>query len=144
MTEQPDAPPSGSAGRAAGWERLEDQLHWYDTKSSSCQRSFKRAKLVQLVLSGAVPVLALVEVPAVVTASVAAAVVVLEGLQQLNQWQANWILYRATAESLKHERYLYLAHAGPYRSWDSERVLSQEHAKWAESREDHSADATAH
>lgn len=148
MREQND---TGPPAHAVGWERLEDQLHWYDAKSAECQRSFKRTKLVQLVLSAAVPVLALVDVPAPLTASVAAVVVVLEGAQQLNQWQANWILYRATAESLKHERFLYLAHAGPYRDGDPDRVLaerveglvSQEHAKWAESREDHSTGAAA-
>ena len=67
-------------------------------------------------------------------------VVVLEGAQQLYQWQSNWILYRSTAEALKHERALYLAEAGPYRDEDRHRVLaerveglvSQEHAKWTE------------
>jgi len=61
-----------------------------------------------------VPVVALVDLQPIVTASLAAVVVVLEGAQQLYQWQANWILYRSTAEALKHERFLYLAEAGPY------------------------------
>ena len=73
---------------------------------------------------------------------VAVSVVVLEGLQQLNQWQSNWVLYRSTAEALKHERFLYLANAGPYRGRDRSRVLaekveglvSQEHAKWTDAR----------
>jgi hypothetical protein len=48
--------------------------------------------------------------------------------------------YRSTCEALKHERYLYLAKAGPYAAATEPRVLlaerveglvSQEHAKWA-------------
>lgn len=124
------------------WERLEDQLHWYDRKSLACQRYYKRTKAAQLLLGSAVPVVALIEELPVVTASIAAAVVVLEGLQQLNQWQSNWVTYRSTAEALKHERYLYLAAAGPYRGRDRRTVLaerieglvSQEHAKWTDAR----------
>ena len=66
-------------------------------------------------------------------------IVLAEGLQQLNQFQANWIAYRSTCEALKHEKYLYLAQAGPYESTGrpvallAERIeglVSQEHAKW--------------
>ena len=38
----------------------------------------------------------------------------LEGLLHLNQYQENWTNYRTTAESLKHEKFLFLAKAGPY------------------------------
>ena len=56
-----------------------------------------------------------------------------------DQLQEHWISYRSAAEALKHERYLYLAKAGPYTGDDHHRVLaeriegliSQEHAKWA-------------
>ena len=122
------------------WARLEDQLRWYDTKSQSCQRVFKRTKLLQLVIGAAVPVLALIEVHAGITASFAAVVVVLEGSQQLYQWQSNWILYRSTAEALKHEKFLFIAGAGPYGGDNrgvvlaerTEGLVSQEHAKWTE------------
>lgn len=133
--------PDGRAGPA--WERLEDQLGWYDRKSAACQQAYKRVKLSQLILGAAVPVAAGVELPAVVTATLAAFVVAAEGVQQLYQWQTNWILYKSTAEALKHEKYLYLAAAGPYRGDDRYRVLaerleglvSQEHAKWIEARQ---------
>ncbi|HET7534179.1 MAG TPA: DUF4231 domain-containing protein [Nocardioidaceae bacterium] len=134
---------TGTEFEGVAWSRLEDQLAWYDAKSVACQRTFKRVKAVQLVLGSAVPVLAFIDLHAALTAGVAAIIVVLEGLQQLNQWQANWILYRSTAEALKHERYLFLAHAGPYRRENREEILaekveglvSQEHAKWTESHE---------
>jgi hypothetical protein len=37
-----------------------------------------------------------------------------ESFQQLFQYQQNWITYRSTCESLKHEKYLYLSAAGSY------------------------------
>lgn len=64
----------------------------------------------------------------------------LEGLLHLNQHQQNWITYRSTCEALRHEKYLYLGHGGPYaKAQDAhallaervESLVSQEHAKWA-------------
>jgi hypothetical protein len=135
---------------ALTWARLEDQLGWYDAKSAACQRAYRRVKLAQLLVSAAVPILALADVAALATAVAAAVVVVLEGAQQLYQWQTNWVLYRSTAEALKHERYLYQARAGPYTGKNRRLVLaekveglvSQEHAKWTETsqRRDEKAD----
>ena len=77
---------------------------------------------------------------AAVAGALGAVIVVLEGLQQLFQFQQNWISYRTTAEALKHEKFLYLASAGPYREADSpdatlaervESLVSQETGAWA-------------
>jgi hypothetical protein len=73
-----------------------------------------------------------------------AAIACAEGIQQLNQYHHNWITYRATAEALKHEKYLFLSTAGPYASANNpkallaeriESLVSQEHAKWASTQE---------
>src|SRR5262249_53999523 len=107
------------------WDRLEEQLAWYDRKSQSAQQTYKRLKLAQIVIAAVVPIVAALEAPALATATIAAVVVVLEGVQQLYQWQTLWITYRSTAEALKHERYLYLAHAGPYIGDDRHTVLEE-------------------
>lgn len=125
------------------WARLEDQLDWYDRKSQAAQSAYKRVKVAQLVLAAGVPVAVASAAPGVLTAVLGGLVVVLEGVQQLYQWQTNWTLYRATAEALKHERWLYLSQAGPYTGDERDQVLaerveglvSQEHAKWTESRD---------
>ncbi|MGH3696597.1 MAG: DUF4231 domain-containing protein [Pseudonocardiaceae bacterium] len=135
--------PVSAGGGGPAWERLEDQLGWYDRKSVAAQQNYKRVKLSQLVVGAVVPVVAGLDLSAALTATLAAVVVVAEGVQQLYQWQTNWVLYRSTAEALKHEKYLYLAAAGPYSGEDRHRVLaerleglvSQEHAKWTESRQ---------
>lgn len=128
------------------WDRLIDQINWYDRKSGDAQTAYKRAKVVQLVVIAGVPVAAAVGPPAILTATLGAVVLILEAVQQLFQWQTNWVLFRSTTEALKHERYLYLAQAGPYVEQDRHRVLaeqieglvSQEHAKWTQVR--HSRD----
>ena len=143
MTSGDDGP-AAQAGRAPEpadptWERLQEQLTWYDTKSGYCQRRYKWLKVLEITIAAALPVVASVHSPVWVTGGLAAAVVVLEGIQHIFQYQEHWITYRATAEALKRERYLYLAQVGPYAGEDrhtqlAERIdglLSQENAKWA-------------
>ena len=120
------------------WDRLEDQIGWYDRRSGDNQRRYKWLKLLEIAVAASLPVVAAVHSPVWVTGGLAAVVVVLEGAQHLFQFQQNWITYRSTAEQLKHERYLYLAKAGPYAEGDRRRqlaerlegLISQEHAKW--------------
>ncbi|MFL5818476.1 MAG: DUF4231 domain-containing protein [Conexibacter sp.] len=124
---------------AAAQQRLEEQIAWYDGKSRHNQRWFKRLKVGQIVLAAAIPAAAALGAESAPLAVAGALIVVVEGLQQLQQYQQNWTAYRATCERLKHERQLYAAAAGPYAGAArpsallAERVeglVSQEHAAW--------------
>jgi uncharacterized protein DUF4231 len=123
-------------------ERLEDQIGWYDRKSISNMHWFKRIKITEIVSAAIIPFLAATNVPrvAVATGVLGVLITVFEGMLQLNQFHENWIRYRSTCESLKHEKYIFLANAAPYSNAEKPRALlaerveslvSQEHAKWA-------------
>ncbi len=141
------APPPASAAdpssASPAWERLEDQLRWYERNSAHCRRAFHWLKVIQIVVAAAIPVIAALEAPVAVAGVLGASVVVLEGLQQLFQYQQNWTAYRATAEALKHERLLYLSRVGPYcpgadrdaaLAEHVEARVSTEHAAWVKDR----------
>lgn len=139
-----DSPPEGLEDAPAR-ARLREQIAWYDGKSQHNQRWFKRLKVGELVTAAAIPFVASVSAPVWVAGGGGALIVVLEGLQQLQQYQQNWITYRATCERLKHEQFLFLAHAGPYLNADEaeallaervESLVSQEHAAWTSHREE--------
>jgi hypothetical protein len=123
-------------------ERLEDQIGWYDRKSMTNQRYFKRIKMVEIAAAAIIPFLSTLSIPRVmwVIGGLGVLITVLEGMLHLNQYQQNWTAYRSTCESLKHEKYVYLGKAAPYASAADPRALlaerieslvSQEHAKWA-------------
>lgn len=124
-------------------ERLEDQISWYDRKSMINQRYFKRIKIIEIAAAALIPFLsAFRNMPqlALVSGGLGVVITVLEGLLHLNQYQQNWITYRSTCEALRHEKYVYLAKAGPYSGCSNpyalladrvESLVSQEHAKWA-------------
>ncbi|WP_419631556.1 DUF4231 domain-containing protein, partial [Thiolapillus sp.] len=104
---------------------------------------YKRLKFTQISLAVLIPILSHLDpVYAKWTTSVAGALIaVLEGGQHMNQYSTLWVTYRATAERLKHEKYLFLSAAGPYKELaESERLIvlaerveehvSTEHANW--------------
>src|ERR1700736_6619805 len=123
-------------------ERLEDQISWYDLRSISNMRWYKRLKISEIASAAVIPFLAASNIPRaeIATGALGVLVTVFEGMLQLNQFHENWIRYRSTCESLNHEKYIYLANAGPYANIEKPRALlaerveslvSQEHAKWA-------------
>jgi hypothetical protein len=136
------------------WERLEAQIAWYDRKASANQRAYKWSKVAIIVLAISLPVLAeyghigeFERAPAFLVGLAAGAILLLEGLQHLNKWQENWILYRSTCEGLRHEQHLFHEKAGPYAGLKPEaanRVLAErtgalamaEHSKWVHDRAD--------
>lgn len=146
---EPAAPvaPASPEDRQSGpaWDRLQSQLDWYGSKSAHHKDWFQRLKVIQIVTAALIPVGAGAGAPAWAVGTLGAVIVVLEGLQQLFQFQQNWVSYRATAEALKHEQLLYLMSAGPYgatRRPDillAERVeglVSQEHSAWSSMQRD--------
>jgi hypothetical protein len=125
-------------------ERLEDQIAWYDRNSIANQKIYKRFKVIEIIAAATIPLLSMLTLPhvAYVIGGLGVIITVLEGLLHLNQYQQNWIAYRSTCESLKHEKFTYLGKASPYANVADpyallaeriESLVSQEHAKWASS-----------
>jgi hypothetical protein len=123
------------------YARLEEQIDWYDRKSRAAQRTFKRIKVAEILAAAIIPFLAGITLPhdKLIIAGLGVMITILEGFLHLNQYQQLWGTYRSTCEALKHEKYVYLAKAGPYaaaadaHAMLAERVeslVSQEHAQW--------------
>jgi hypothetical protein len=71
-----------------------------------------------VIIAALIPLMGLFPVPEPQSEQVSAVlglpVLIIEAAQQINQDPQNWISYRSTCEALKHEKYLFLAEAGPY------------------------------
>ena len=126
----------------SGYQRLEEQILWYDRKSITNQRWYRGLKLLEIACAALIAAIA----PSYpIAASVMGVVIViLEGIQHLFQYNHNWATYRSTCEALKHEKYLFLGLSGPYDLPEDEArkllvertegLISTEHAKWVSSR----------
>jgi hypothetical protein len=130
-----------AADTDSGYPRLEQQIDWYDGRSRRAQLLYKGSRISSLMLTASIPLLAPRGMDGTLIAVIGALVLVIEGIQQINQWQLNWITYRATCESLRHEKFAYLGRAGNYRDMDDteahralvdrvESMVSSEHSKW--------------
>ena len=126
-------------------QRLNDQIVWYDRKSSTNQRWFKRLRFAEIVAAATIPFLSgfagnsfSIKIAIGALGVVVAVIASLLGLLQL---QERWIEYRATAESLRKEKFLFLTQTDPYDKDDAfhllvqrvEALLSKENTDWAQS-----------
>lgn len=109
----------------AVYPRLEEQIDWYDHKSAHHQRWYRRFKVISIAAAALVPLVSGLEGYALIAGTLGVVVVVAEGLQHINQHHENWIRYRSTCESLRHEKYLYLAGAPPYEGMPDDEAFRQ-------------------
>ena len=124
-------------------ERVAHQITWYDEKSAWNKKWFLRVKAIETLLALLIPFLTgyitteniqlkiIVGIIGIVVAASA-------GLATLFKLQENWIEYRTVAESLKHEKFLYMTKSGPYKENSSfsdfaerfESYVSKENSQW--------------
>jgi len=126
-------------------QRVDDQFNWLDRKSIWNQKRYKRLRTVVLFVSVLIPLLSgwIGKLPELSYAVGIGGVIIAicEGLISLNKYQENWTAYRATAESLKRERLLFLTKTGPYIEKEKpfphfvqrvETLLGAENEQWLE------------
>lgn len=128
-------------------QRVESQINWYENKSKWNKSWFTRLKSAEIILALVIPFLSgtafgenSCDLPALIAVGIIGIfVAAVTGLITLLKLQENWFEYRSIAESLKHEKYLYLTKAGPYKERGSfsafverfESYISKENTQWA-------------
>ena len=95
-------------------------------RSKQNQNRFKWQKASTFLAAGIITASAALSLPIWVVPALGATIIFIESLLSVNSNHQNWLAYRKTCEALKHEKYLYLAKAGPYRdASDSEPLLAE-------------------
>ena len=89
-------------------ERLQGQIDWYDRKAKADQRAYKVSKISIIGLAILIPVFAeygfipgFEDSRGFLVGAAAGVIVLLEGLQVLNKWQENWMLFAMVILSLQ-------------------------------------------
>jgi hypothetical protein len=124
-------------------KRLDNQIDWYDKKSTQSQRWFKRLQVIVIVSSATIPFLSgymdsetlYLKIAIGLLGLIIAAITAVLGLYQ---FQENWLEYRTTCETLRHEKYLFLAKAASYNEEEPflllvervEGLISKENTNW--------------
>lgn len=124
--------------------RLDDQINWYDRKSSQNQKAFKRLQFVLIISAASVPFISgyVDDLKSLqyLLGAIGVLIAAITGLLSLYKFQEIWTTYRAICESLRHEKYLYLTKTDPYIEKNAfnllvqrvETLLSKENSSWVE------------
>ena len=125
--------------------RLEDQITWYDKKSVWHHKWFKRLQVYQIIAAALIPVFVNYVSDTsgfmrLLVAFIGASIAIVSGIIGLYKFHENWLEYRTTCESLRHEKFLYLTCSEPYNIEDPfpllvnrvETLISKENTNWAQ------------
>lgn len=125
-------------------QRLDDQIRWYSNKSQWNQKCYKGLRLIEILAACSIPFLVGYVSTSLslkyVVGILGVLIAVISGVLALYKFQENWIEYRTTCESLKHEKFLYLTKSDPYNSNNPfpllvhrvEALISKENTKWSQ------------
>jgi len=124
-------------------ERLDNQIQWYSRKSASCQSRYKRMKGIICLASVSIAPISLLDFAdgKYIVCCLGSIIAVITFFLSMNKYHENWIQYRATCESLRHEKYLYLTRSGEYAQVNApfhvlvdrcESIISRENIDWAQ------------
>ncbi len=124
--------------------RLDDQIDWYDRKSTKNQKIYKILQLILIVSAASIPFISgyVKDCPdlSYVLGGIGVLIAAITGILSLYKFQETWTAYRTTCESLQHEKYLYLTKSNPYIGKNAfnllvqrvEMLISKENSSWAE------------
>lgn len=124
-------------------KRLRDQINWYDYKSQFNQKWFKRLKILEIISAAIIPFLAgigpIFSYYQWVIGFIGVVIAVSAGVSSIYKFHENWIKYRTTAETLKHELYLFKTKCPPYNESNAfcklvertESLISKENTQWS-------------
>ncbi|MCM3396443.1 DUF4231 domain-containing protein [Oceanobacillus profundus] len=124
-------------------DRLEDQISWYDEKSSSSQMKYKILKMFEIILASLIPVLSIFSKDVIqitwIIAIIGGSITIIESWLNISKYHENWIEYRSICETLRHEKYMFLTKTGVYSVEDPfpflveriESIISKENVNWA-------------
>lgn len=125
-------------------DRLDNQIDWYDRKSSQNQKTYKRLQFILIISAASIPFISgfvdNFHYLQYLLGAIGVLIAAITGILSLYKFQENWTSYRTTCESLRHEKYLYLTKTEPYHGKNAfnllvqrvEMLLSKENSSWAE------------
>ena len=135
------------------YDRLDEQIDWLDRRAAQHQHWYRTLKLVSIVAAALVPLASAASAPAVVAGALGVVVVIVEGVQHINQHHDTWLRYRGTCEQLRSEKQLFAGGAGAYEGLLPEQaqrqliaaveaILARESGQWLQLRQGLERDAT--
>ncbi len=126
-------------------ERLDSQINWYDKKSKRNKNGYYILRILEIICAISIPfIMGYVSdftLGLKFTAGLLGVIVgAISGFLGLFQTQENWISYRTTCETLRHEKFFFQTKSKPYNTEDPfpllvervEMLISKENTSWSQ------------
>jgi len=126
-------------------QRVEDQIKWYGKKSARNKKWFRICQFAQLLMAALITLSGMTEITndesvRIAVPIIGALIAIITGIVGLYKFQENWLEYRTTAESLKHEKFLFMTKSVPYDTKEPlnkfvnevESIISKENTNWSQ------------
>ena len=122
-------------------ERADDQIRWYSEKGSKNKMLYYSSKIIEIFSTSMIILLVNFvdnDYSKYAISLFSLVVAISISISHIFKFHENWISYRTTSESLKHEKNIYIAGCPPYNSEDSfclfveniESLISRENSEW--------------
>lgn len=137
-------------------ERLDDQMSYFDSKSTHCQRKYKSFKRWEFFIASSIPIvvtfstlgvlnsteigfgISISQILQFIVAISGVIIVIINKIVDLEDYLKKWKNYRVAHESLMLEKFLYRTRSEPYDEGDAfpllvenvETILADELMKW--------------
>lgn len=126
-------------------DRVENQIDWYSAKSQWNQKRFKCLRILEIICAAMIPFLVSYIGEdslnlKIIVGFLGATIAVISCILGIYKFEENWIQYRTTSESLKHEKFLFLTRSSQYGIENAfplfveriESLISKENSSWAQ------------
>lgn len=126
-------------------ERLDDQINYFDKKSSQCQKYYKGLKRMEVVLLALIPLVTILPCFSddifnkVIIVAISVIAGILRHFNFIGTYFDLWIKYRSVAECLKTEKYYFLTGTNIYSNKEdahsllikrTENIISKANEQW--------------
>jgi hypothetical protein len=120
-------------------KRVDDQIEWYSAQASKNKKFYIAARASVLLMSAAVPIITAYDFSYsnIFLQIFGVSIVCIRSMEDLMKFHENWINYRSTSESLKHEKYVFISKSDEDQSSEFqnfvlviENIISQEAVNW--------------
>jgi hypothetical protein len=121
-----------SYGQGFNFDRVDNQIAWYEKNANRMMRRLNALKLTQILFGAAIPICALLagalgsaQIANIINGILGSLIAAIETYLQFRQVRPNWVRLRAAAEALKREKSLFSQNAGPYEGMDGIKAASK-------------------
>ena len=124
-------------------DRVDNQIAYYDLSSIKNKKCFIRLSIIEVILGVSIPFLTPYVSDSTLKLKICLGLIgmviaAITALLAILKFQENWMEYRTTCESLRHEKYLYLTKAENYAGDEAfdlfvqriESLISKENSAW--------------